>query len=297
MKEGIKAFLDYLMVEKGFSSNTILAYKNDLFQLCDFMENGKIGNWHQVREETLTDYVMELDRRGYNRTTKARKIAAMKSLFHFLIREGLISQDPTEFIESPKIGRSLPHPLSVEEVDRLLSSPRPDSTPEGLRDKTMLELLYATGLRVSELASLNLSDVNLAEGFVRCLGKGSKERVIPIHEAAAETLRRYLSSGRPKLLSNSHEEALFLNQRGERLTRQGFWLILKGLANRAGISAPVTPHVLRHSFATHMLQGGAPLRHVQELLGHASITTTQVYTYLTSQHLREEYDRAHPRAS
>ncbi len=199
-------------------------------------------------------------------------------------------------LSSPRIGRSLPKSLTLEEVDRLLEEVSKGHGQETLRDKAMLELLYATGMRVSELVSLNLGDVNLREGYVRCLGKGSKERLIPIHESAIEAVKEYVESGRPALPYSKKEEGLFLNRRRERLTRQGFWLILKGYATQAGISTKITPHTIRHSFATHLLRGGAPLRHVQELLGHASITTTQIYTHLASEHMREEYNKAHPRA-
>ncbi|MBI2165451.1 MAG: site-specific tyrosine recombinase XerD [Chloroflexi bacterium] len=296
MKEDVLAFLDYLMVEKGVSPNTIMAYRNDLSQLCAYLEGQGIHGWQEAGTELLGSYLMHLDQKGYNKTTKARKVAAMRSLCHFLTREGKVSQDPSEGIESPRVGRALPHPLSEGEVERLLASSGNNGSPESMRGRAMLELLYATGMRVSELVSLNLGDVNLSEGFVRCLGKGSRERVIPVYRAALEHLVAYLSRGRPKLGSDHREEALFLNQRGERLTRQGFWLILKALARQAGLGRRVSPHTLRHSFATHLLQGGAPLRHVQELLGHASITTTQVYTYLTNSHLRSEYEKAHPRA-
>jgi len=193
------------------------------------------------------------------------------------------------------VGKSLPRPIAVQEVHNLLAQPAKLSTPEAKRDKAMLELLYATGMRVSELVSLNLGDINLEAGWVRCFGKGSKERIVPIHQQAAQSVEEYVARARPHLLRD-REEALFLNRRGERLTRQGFWQILKGYARAANLSSEVTPHTLRHSFATHMLSGGADLRSVQELLGHANISTTQVYTRLTSEHVRRVYDKSHPRA-
>ena len=207
-----------------------------------------------------------------------------------------MSNDPTENISSPRIGRSLPETLSIEDVDSLLTCASQEDTPDSLRDRAMFELLYASGLRVTELVSLNLGDIDLEQGTVRCLGKGGKERVIPVHSGAIAVLRRYIDEARPTLVKQQSERSLFLNRRGQRLSRQGFWLILKAHAKRSGISKKITPHTLRHSFATHLLQGGAPLRHVQELLGHSSITTTQVYTHLTSEHVRTEYDKSHPRA-
>jgi integrase/recombinase XerD len=210
----------------------------------------------------------------------------------------MVASDPTETLSSPRVGKSLPKPITPEEVDELLEQPLRRSTPEAKRDKAMLELLYATGMRVTELVSLNLTDILLKDdtAYVRCMGKGAKERTVPIHTHAAEALLGYLRDARRKMVRTTTEKALFVNRRGERLTRQGFWLILKGYAQSAHIQSGVTPHTLRHSFATHMLRGGAPLRHVQELLGHANISTTQVYTQLTNDHVREVYDRAHPRA-
>jgi integrase/recombinase XerD len=220
----------------------------------------------------------------------------VKSFCDFLVAEGIIKSDPTENLSSPKVGKALPKPLSEAEVELLLTAPAKLSTPEAKRDVAMIELLYAAGMRVSELISLNMGDVNLEAGFVRCLGKGSKERIIPIHQEASRSLKEYIVEARTQLLRDGDEQALFLNRRGERLTRQGLWLILKTYAKAAGIKKPVTPHTLRHSFATHVLSGGADLRAVQELLGHANISSTQVYTHVTSEHVRQAYEKAHPRA-
>ena len=297
MKEQVNTFLNHLAVEKGFSGNTIVAYRNDLYRLVEFLQKaGHQDGWSAVDQQTLSHFVLDLQDKGYSPTTVARKIASAKSFFAFLLEEGSVTQNRAEELISPKVGRNLPNPLSEAEVERLLEAPTRGTAHEARRDKAMLELLYATGMRVSELVSLNVGDVNLPEGYVRCLGKGSKERLIPIHEAAAAGLANYMNGARSTLKPEDTERALFLNRRGERLTRQGFWLILKEYAGKAGITSSVTPHTLRHSFATHMLRGGASLRQVQEFLGHASISTTQVYTHLTNQHLREEYDRAHPRA-
>ena len=298
MRDRLEEFLHYMTIERGVSSNTLAAYRNDLTQLIEYMQsnNGNEPSWADITEQRITEYVLHLHDLGYSETTRARKIASTKTLFGFLLMEGVIEGNPTVNVVSPRVGRSLPEPLTVREIDKLLASPDDRDTPEAGRDQAMLELVYATGMRVSELMSLNLEDVDVLGGSVRCFGKGGKERVIPIHEQAAESLAAYIDEARPALVSEKSSTALFLNRRGSRLTRQGFWLILKGRSQHAGLDGRITPHTLRHSFATHLLRGGAPLRHVQELLGHASITTTQVYTHLTSEHVRSEYDRAHPRA-
>jgi integrase/recombinase XerD len=239
------------------------------------------------------------DEKKYKDTTVARKVASLKSFFGFLVGEGAIAADPTEQVKSPQVGKQLPRALTVEEVDELLEQPARRNTPEARRDKAMLELLYATGLRVTELVSLDVTDVALESDpvTVRCVGKGDKERVLPLPGPVVDELRQYIFHIRPKLVRNRREQALFVNRRGERLTRQGFWLILKGYAREAGLDDAITPHTLRHTYATHMLAGGMPLRYVQDALGHASISTTQIYTHLTDQQKRKQYDQAHPRAS
>lgn len=303
MKAEIEKFLNYLKVEKGFSSNTLAAYSNDLNQLRGFVEK-EVGSryigvpqWSAVDRDVLLRYMLDMKEKAYRPTTIARKIAATKSLFAFLLNEGHIRADPTENLSSPRLGRSLPKVLSIQEVRQLLEKVNQGTGPETQRDTAMFELLYATGMRVSEIVSLNKEDVNLEGGFVRCFGKGSKERVIPIYPEAVKKLKTYIDEGRSQLiLQNKGEKALFVNQKGGRLTRQGLWQILKGYVAAAGIKAHVTPHTLRHTFATHMLSGGADLRSLQELLGHANISTTQVYTHLTSEGIRQAYDKAHPRA-
>lgn len=297
MKDKLDDFFDHLTVERGVSRNTLTAYRSDLEQFIKYiLENHAIQDWRDIDEQTMTDYILHLGSLGYSETTRARKIASTKSLFAFLLMEGAVDGNPTANIASPRIGRSLPDPLTVEEIDRLLDSSIDSDTPETARNQAMMELLYATGMRVSELISLGLEDVDATGGAVRCFGKGGKERVIPIHIQAASALDDYIAEARPMLLRDKSSTALFLNRRGTQITRQGFWLILKARARRANLEGRVTPHTLRHSFATHLLRGGAPLRHVQELLGHASINTTQIYTHLTSEHVRSEYDSAHPRA-
>jgi integrase/recombinase XerD len=293
-------FLNFMSVEKGASGNTVAAYKNDLQQFDRYIVsingNGKPRDWEQMQRDVIIEYLLTLRSRNYAEATVARKIAALKSFFQYMQAEGTIHANPAESLESPRVGRSLPKPLSVTEVDELLEQTMKRTTPEAKRDRAMLELLYATGLRVTELVSLDVEDLNMSGPYVRCMGKGSKERTIPIHEQAAAAVADYLNDGRAAMVKNRKESAMFVNRRGERLTRQGFWLILKQYAKEANITTSVTPHTLRHSFATHMLRGGAPLRNVQELLGHANISTTQVYTQIANEHVRQVYEKAHPRA-
>jgi integrase/recombinase XerD len=301
VREDIDSFLNYLVVEKGFSENTRVAYRNDLYRLADFVEkeaarSSSAPSWAGFGRQGILSYLLDLKERGYVATTLARKVAAAKSFFKFIVSEGIIKDNPTQNLASPKVGKSLPKPLSISQARRLLEEPARLSTPEAKRDKAMLQLLYASGMRVSELVSLNLDDIDTEGGYVRCFGKGHKERIIPIHEQAASAVEEYIKEARPHLAHNDAEMALFLNCRGDRLTRQGLWQILKGYVKAANLEAEVTPHTLRHSFATHMLSGGADLRSVQELLGHANISTTQVYTHLTSEHVRRTYEKSHPRA-
>ena len=297
MKGVVDSFLDFLRVERGCSSHTISAYRNDLYQFADHLDSSKLQlAWQGIGSRELGEYLLGLQSRSYAPTTLARKLAAIKSLFNFLKEEGTVDQDPTEGIASPRVGRTLPKALSVEDVVCLIAQAQQSPTPGGKRDWAMLETLYATGIRVSELVGLGLRDVDLKEGLLRCLGKGDKERLVPLHQRAVGVLGEYVQEHRPRLNPKPGQTALFLNYQGQRLTRQGFWLILKAHARAAGIAASITPHTLRHSFATHMLRGGAPLRYVQEMLGHASISTTQVYTHLASDYIREEYEEAHPRA-
>ncbi|MFH1775612.1 MAG: site-specific tyrosine recombinase XerD [Chloroflexota bacterium] len=301
MKEEIERFLNYLTVEKGLSSNTTMAYRSDLYQLADFVEKeaqkrSQVPSWEGFDRQSMLSYLLDLKQRNYAATTTARKVAAAKSFFTFMVNEGGKKSNPTRDIRSPALGKSLPKPISISQVRLLLEQPTKLAKPEAKRDKAMLQLLYATGMRVSELTALNLEDVAVKEGYVRCFGKGHKERLIPIHEEAAAAVAEYLRETRPKLMHNDEGKAIFLNRRGERLTRQGLWQILKGYAEAANLGTEITPHTLRHSFATHLLSGGADLRSVQELLGHANISTTQVYTHLTTEHIRRTYDKSHPRA-
>ncbi|MBA7712815.1 Tyrosine recombinase XerD [subsurface metagenome] len=301
MREAVNSFLNYLTVEKGFSENTVVAYRNDLYQLASFVEEeatkrGFTPLWSSFGRQGMLSYLLNLKERNYAATTAARKVAAAKSFFNFMVAEGNIKDNPTLNVTSPRVGKSLPKPISISQVRRLLEQPTKLSTLEAKRDRAILELLYASGMRVSELVSLNLGDIDTEGSYVRCFGKGHKERLIPIYKQAALAVEEYVKETRPHLLHNDAEPALFLNRRGDRLTRQGLWQILKGYAKSAGLDKEVTPHTLRHSFATHMLNGGADLRSVQELLGHANISTTQVYTHLTTEHVRRIYEESHPRA-
>ena len=297
----VTEFLEFLSVEKGASGNTIAAYRNDLGQLEDFIagkKNGHLIQWPLINQNQVMEYILHLKSQSYAEATVARKVAAVKSFFSFMQAEGRLKANPTEQLASPKVGKMLPKPLSVQEIDELLEQPARRSTPEAKRDRAMLELMYATGLRVTELVSTDVTDVQL-EGekpYVRLMGKGNRERQIPLLDQPAQELSEYIRFARPRLVGERDETALFVNRRGERLTRQGFWLILKGYASEAGIRGRVTPHTLRHSFATHMLRGGMDIHKVQELLGHANISTTQVYTQVSREHIREAYEKAHPRA-
>jgi len=307
----VEDFLHYLSAERGSSKNTIDAYRNDLTGFARFAAarsdrtngstNGaatKTPDVKSIDRQLILDFLSDLNQRQYAKATVARKVAAVKSFCAFLIDTGDLTSNPTAEIDSPRAPKPVAKPMSTREVDALLHEPLKHDSPEAVRDAAMLELMYATGMRVTELVSLNLDSLHIkpAPAYVRCVGKGAKERTIPVHDNAVRALDRYLDNARPALLKARTQSALFVNRRGERLTRQGFWLILKNYARSAGIKAHVTPHTLRHSFATHLLRGGASVRDVQELLGHANVSTTQVYTQLADQHLREVYENVHPRA-
>lgn len=298
LDESISQFLNFLLVEKNASQNTISAYRNDLAQFDAFARTSDGASWKSIDGVAIIGFLEDLRSRQYKDATVARKVAAVKSFFSFLSAEGMVESDPTEHLKSPQVGKTLPRALTVEEVDELLEQPSRKNTPESQRDKAMLELLYATGLRVTELVSLDLTDIALESDpvTVRCTGKGERERILPLPSRPVDELRQYMFRIRPRLVRNRAEKALFVNRRGERLTRQGFWLILKNYAREASLDKAITPHTLRHTYATHMLSGGMPLRNVQDALGHASISTTQIYTHLTTAQKRVEYDKAHPRA-
>ena len=294
----IDTFVNHLAVERGLSANTLAAYRNDLSALAKFQcpKNKPAISWGSVKERDIRNFLDDLDKRGYSLATKSRKIASAKSFFNFLKSEGIIHNNLMDEVRQPRSGQVLPKALSIEEVDLLLNFKSEKQSTEDLRDGVMVELMYAAGLRVSELVGLNIRDVDLDVGSVRTIGKGYKERIIPIYETAVKSISEYVTIIRPIHSQSQKQEALFLNRRGSRLTRQAVWLRLRKLAITVGISDKITPHMLRHSFATHLLHGGASLRHVQELLGHSNIATTQIYTHLTDKHIRNEYAKAHPRA-
>jgi integrase/recombinase XerD len=296
-EDHFKDFMHFLIVEKGLAQNTIVSYERDLKGYLHYLKNiENITDLNEVKRVQVVHFLGHLKDQGKSSKTLARHTASIRSFHQFLIREKVVDHDPTVHIDSPKLERSLPKVLSMEEVETLLESPKLKNHFD-YRDKAMLELLYATGMRVSELIGLNSGDIHLTMGFVRCIGKGNKERIIPIGSTATTVIQTYLEKARYKFLSGKQrEDALFLNHHGKRLTRQGFWKILKKLVAEAGIEKELTPHTLRHSFATHLLENGADLRAVQEMLGHADISTTQIYTHVTKTRLKEVYTKFHPRA-
>jgi integrase/recombinase XerD len=297
MQAQVEEFLRFVSVERGYSVHTVAAYRNDLSQfLAHLADDEGISSWQEVSRTHILAFVLHLKQREYAASTVARKVAAVKSFFHFLVADGALQDDPTAAVDSPQVDKRLPRPLSPEEMARLLAQPAKSNTTRALRDKALLELMYATGMRASEIVGLTVDAVDLEAGTVRCVGKGNKERILPLHERARAALEAYLEGGRVGLLRGRDEIALFVNHLGRPLTRQGLWLLIKEYAAAAGINREVTPHVLRHSFATHLLDGGAGLREVQQLLGHANISSTQVYTRVSTRRKREAYDKAHPRA-
>ncbi len=291
----IDQFIHFLAVEKGLSQNTLESYQRDMVGFTAYLQERGVTQIQDSTRAQIIGYLMTLQKKGRATATLSRNMASIRAFYQFLVRDKLIDKDPSIHLETPKIEKRLPKVLSIEEVERLLESP-PVHHPAGLRDKAMLELLYATGIRVSELVHLNIGDVNLEMGFVKCMGKGSKERIIPLGSVAVEIVRQYINIGRPRLLKEGSETALFLNHLGKKITRQGFWKIIKRYAQKANIRTEITPHTLRHSFATHLLENGADLRSVQEMLGHADISTTQIYTHVTRTRIKDIYAKTHPRA-
>ena len=297
----LSEFLEYLSVERGYSVHTIEAYNRDIAQLAEFLFlqhkfESRI-KWKDLSKDHLYEFQKNLSTKEYKPSTRSRKLASLKSFLGYLHRTGHINNDPSEKISLRVNSLRLPHTISIDQAIELVTKPLSiSSTPAAARDEAMLQLAYASGLRSSEIINLNLGDVDLKANRVRCMGKGNKERIIPFHSLAANRLDGYLNSSRMLLATKLSGTALFLNSRGGRITRQGYWLTLKKYAHMLNMGDDITPHSLRHSFATHLLQGGAPIRHVQELLGHASISSTQIYTHLTKEFVREEYETAHPRS-
>ncbi|WP_071395652.1 site-specific tyrosine recombinase XerD [Bacillus tuaregi] len=297
MEDQIRDFTHFLIVEKGLAQNTIVSYERDLKSYMQYQKAvEQLNSFNDVQRIHIVHFLGHLKEQGKSSRTLARHVASIRAFHQFLLREKVSDHDPSVHIETPQLERSLPKVLSLQEVETLLDSPDV-SNHYGVRDKAMLELLYATGIRVSELIGLKLEDVHLTMGFVRCIGKGNKERIIPIGKNAVMALERYLENGRLHFISKKRQDdALFLNHHGKQLTRQGFWKILKKIVREAGIEKELTPHTLRHSFATHLLENGADIRAVQEMLGHADISTTQIYTHVTKTRLKDVYSQFHPRA-
>jgi integrase/recombinase XerD len=298
----IRRYFDHLTVERGLAENTLNSYRRDLRRYATFLAARGIDDPRDVQESTIRSFVASLsasthgeDERPYRATSVARTVSAVRSFHRFLFREGTSERDPAAAVRQPRLPRSLPRPLTRDEVRRLLEAPAEGTAP-GLRDRALLELLYGSGLRVSELVGLDVDDVDVEEGAVRVLGKGGKEREVPLGHFGRDAVAAYLTRARPSFAHANSRAALLLNQRGGRLGRQSVNRILAGHVRTAGVERRVTPHSLRHSFATHLLEGGADVRVVQELLGHASVATTQIYTLVTEEHLREVYYTSHPRA-
>ena len=289
----LRLFHEFLSVERGLSSNTLLSYSRDMKKIFQFFHKEKIS-WQSAKEEDLILFIHQQSRAGLSARSLARLISSLKSFYKFLVLDGMVKKNPAISLSSPKTWISLPKFLTVEEVELLLKQPD-EMNARGIRDKAMLELLYATGLRASELVSIKINDLNLDDGFLLCYGKGGKERIIPVGGSAAKAIDKYLDEARSVFLKKP-DEILFLTRRGSGFTRQGFWKLLKAYAKKAGLGLIISPHILRHSFATHLLERGADLRSVQLMLGHSQITTTQIYTHVTRQRLRRVYDKFHPRA-
>ena len=295
MANYVEEFIHYLAVERVLAPTTMESYGRDLQQFHLYLKNSNLELIRDSSRNIILNYLNALQAKGRAVSTISRNLAAIKSFYQYLVRQRYLEKDPAANLESPKLEKKLPKILTVGEVEELLKQPN-NFMPGGIRDKAMLELLYATGIRVSELISLNSADINLDMGYIKCYGRGSKERVVPLGSIAAKCVQEYINKGRPKLVRTYDETALFVNHHGNRLTRQGFWKIIKKYAQEANITKDITPHTLRHSFATHLLENGADLRSVQEMLGHADISTTQIYTHITKNRLKEVYDKAHPRA-
>ncbi|MEO1772932.1 site-specific tyrosine recombinase XerD [Candidatus Enterococcus ferrettii] len=296
MDEQIKEYLHYLTIERGLSLNTRASYERDLKQYLLFLNEKDVKNWQDVDRYTVVDFLALLSQEGKASTTITRMISSLRRFHQFLRQERYTDHDPMQHIESPKKAQKLPQTLSLAEVERLIAAPD-TSTTLGIRDRAILEVMYATGLRVSELIGLKLGDIHLEMGLLQTIGKGDKERIVPLGDYAIHWLERYINEARPLLTKkNQNEPHLFVNNHGKGLSRQGIWKNLKQIVIKAGITKDVTPHTLRHSFATHLLENGADLRTVQELLGHADISTTQIYTHITKRRMTEVYKEFFPRA-
>lgn len=296
MRETVEDLADFLRIDRGLADNTIEAYCTDLRDFGDFLRGRGVEAYTDASRQDVIDFVSFLRRdRGLARATIARKLSSVRGLYRFLLIDGRTDADPAADVDLPRPGRRLPKVLSVEECRRLLETPD-RSEPEGLRDAAMIALLYASGLRVSELVALRMHELSLTEGLVRTVGKGSKERIVPVAPLALHLVKRYLTEARPEFEKHAGEDAIFLTRLGRPFSRGGFWATLKQYARLAGLPDDTSPHTLRHSFATHLLSGGADLRAIQEMLGHANLQTTEIYTHVSTEDLRRVYEDAHPRS-
>lgn len=294
-QDEINDYLHFIRVERQLADNTLASYRRDLEAYASSLKAQQVTSLHVITREHITKHLQQLRQTTSARTT-SRHTSSIRGFHQFLLRERITEQDPTYHIEMPKVTQTLPDVLSLEEIEKLLAAPH-TVKPQGVRDVAMLELLYGTGMRVSELIALNMEQIHASMGFVRIIGKGNKERIVPLGQTALKVYEQYINEARPKLSKNyPATDALFINQRGKRLTRQGCWKLLKQHAQNAGLTKTMTPHVLRHSFATHLVENGADLRAVQEMLGHADIATTQIYTHVSKVRLSEVYKQFHPRA-
>ena len=291
----LDSYLTYLVVIKGLSKNTAHSYKTDIEKLFKYLEKNGIDSITQIQPNHLSDFVVDLNISGLSIKSINRCIVSIKQFFKYLLLENVLIKDPTVDLIAPKMKRSIPDVLSLEDIEKILSAPD-ISTFEGLRDSAMLEVLYASGLRVTELVDLTLSDLNQEHGYLVVFGKGSKERLVPIGQTSLKKIKDYLSLSRPNLIKDKISDYLFITRRGSNFTRQGFWKIVKNYSNKVGIKKSISPHTIRHSFATHLLENGADLRTIQVLLGHSDISTTQIYTHVEGKRLKEIHEKFHPRS-
>jgi len=294
MDELLNSFLDYLSVERGLAKNTISSYRKDLLYYLDFLKSCKVNNLNNTTKDHIMNFMIRQKGRGLSVNSIARSIAAIRMFYRFLQQEGIISSDPTALLDSPRLWKKIPEALTLNEVEALLSAPNLKER-QGIRDRAILEVMYATGMRVSEVAGLKIDNINRDIGFVRCTGKGNKERIIPLGKKAIASLNRYLEQLRPQLLKGRESNYVFLNRFGHAISRQSLWKIIKKYAQIARIKKPIKPHIIRHSFATHLLERGADLRSVQEMLGHSNISTTQIYTHINRDRLKSIHKKFHPR--
>jgi integrase/recombinase XerD len=294
MQNLIDSFISYLSIERGLANNTLMAYRRDLGKYTRYLDHNGVRSIEQIKRNIITDYIFDLKKQGLNTSSICRNLAALKMFHRFLVRERLSREDPTNLMETPKQWKRVPDVLTQTEIESMIKAAQGRGGQQ-VRDQAILELFYASGMRVSELANLKIENVNLAVGYVRCLGKGSKERIIPIGRRAQEGVKKYLEQVRPKFGKGQSTSDLFLSRLGKKLSRQSIWKLIKYYAQKARITKTIKPHTLRHTFATHLLEHGADLRSVQEMLGHSDISTTQIYTHVDRERLRSVHKQFHPR--